>query len=100
VRLLADEAFRTRFQPRVVSTSLALAWVATGRRAAYVTDGQLVDNVHFAAGIALCQAAGCTVTDIDGQPLPTGAGGLIAAADRPTHAALLATITDQAAPRQ
>jgi myo-inositol-1(or 4)-monophosphatase len=37
------------------------------------------------------------VTGIDGLPLQTGAGGLIAAADRRTHAALLAMITDQAA---
>jgi myo-inositol-1(or 4)-monophosphatase len=70
VSLLAHEAFTARFRPRVVSTTLALAWVAAGRRAAYVTDGHVTDSVHFAAGIALCQAAGCTVTGIDGQPLP------------------------------
>jgi myo-inositol-1(or 4)-monophosphatase len=99
VSLLAHEAFTARFRPRVVSTTLALAWVAAGRRAAYVTDGQLTDSVRFAAGIALCHAAGCTVTGIDGQPLHTGAGGLIAAADRQTHAALLEMITDQTAPR-
>jgi myo-inositol-1(or 4)-monophosphatase len=62
--------------------------VAAGRRAAYVSDGVLVDSVHFAAGIALCQAAGCVVTDLAGQPLPTGRG-LIAAADEPTHRRLL-----------
>jgi myo-inositol-1(or 4)-monophosphatase len=100
VSLLADEAFTARFRPRVVSTTLALAWVAAGRRAAYVTDGDLIDSVHFAAGIALCQAAGCTVTGVNGQRLHTGAGGLIAAADRQTHAALLEMITDQAAPRR
>jgi myo-inositol-1(or 4)-monophosphatase len=100
VRLLADEAFTARFRPRVVSTTLALAWVAAGRRAAYVTDGHLIDSVHFAAGIALCQAAGCTVTGIHGQPLHTGPGGLVAAADRQTHAALLEMIRDQAPPRR
>ncbi len=99
VSLLAQEAFTARFRPRVVSTTLALAWVAAGRRAAYVTDGHLTDSVHFAAGIALCQAAGCTVTGIDGQPLHAGTGGLIAAADRQTHAALLEMIIDQTAPR-
>lgn len=46
----------------------------TRRRAAYVTDGHLSDSVHFAAGIALCQAAGCVVTGIDGQPIHTGVG--------------------------
>ncbi|MGW0765614.1 inositol monophosphatase family protein [Streptomyces sp. NPDC002676] len=88
-RLLAEPGFVQRFRPRVVSTTLAVAWVAAGRRAAYVTDGDLRDSVHFAAGIALCRAAGCTVTGIHGQPLHTGAGGLIVAADQDTHAALL-----------
>ncbi|MBQ0906893.1 inositol monophosphatase family protein [Micromonospora sp. U21] len=98
VRLLADAGFVERFRPRVVSTSLAAAWVAAGRRAAYVTDGDLRDSVHFAAGIALCQAAGCVVTGIQGQPLHTGAGGLIVAADQQTHAALLALVETQLSP--
>jgi myo-inositol-1(or 4)-monophosphatase len=100
VSLLADEAFAAQFRPRVVSTTLALAWVAAGRRAAYVTDGHLIDSVHFAAGIALCQAAGCVVTGIYGQPLHTGAGGLVAAADLRTHGSLLSMIRDQTAPRR
>jgi len=95
VRLLADPGFGRRFRPRVVSTTLAVAWVAAGRRAAYVTDGDLRDSVHFAAGTALCRAAGCTVTGIHGQPLHTGAGGLIAAADAETHAALLEMVKNQ-----
>ncbi|WP_433795176.1 inositol monophosphatase family protein [Actinoplanes sp. CA-252034] len=90
--LLSDDVFIERFRPRVVSTTLAVAWVAAGRRAAYVTDGHLRDSVHFAAGIALCQAAGCVVTGLDGQPLHTGRGGLVAAADPDTHATLLALI--------
>ncbi|MFF7751556.1 inositol monophosphatase family protein [Streptomyces sp. NPDC007971] len=98
VRLLADPGFGRRFRPRVVSTTLAVAWVAAGRRAAYVTDGDLRDSVHFAAGIALCRAAGCTVTGIDGLPLHTGAGGLIVAADQETHAALLAMAGDRMRP--
>jgi myo-inositol-1(or 4)-monophosphatase len=100
VSLLADEAFTARFRSRVVSTTLALAWVAAGRRAAYVTDGHLTDSVHFAAGIALCRAAGCTVTGIHGQPLHTGAAGLVAAADSQTHAVLLEMIGDQAPPHR
>jgi myo-inositol-1(or 4)-monophosphatase len=97
--LLADDGFTQRFRPRVVSTTLALTWVAAGRRAAYVTDGHLLDSVHFAAGIALCTAAGCVLTGIDGQPLHTGVGGLVAAADRETHEALLALIGGTAARR-
>jgi len=91
-RLLADDGFIERFRPRVVSTTLAVAWVAAGRRAAYVTDGHLGDSVHFAAGIALCRAAGCVVTGIDGRPPHAGAGGLVVAADEETHADLLSLI--------
>ncbi|WP_084557788.1 inositol monophosphatase family protein, partial [Couchioplanes caeruleus] len=89
VDLLADPRFGQRFGPRVVSSTLAVAWVAAGRRAAYVTDGRLRDSVHFAAGIAVCRAAGCVITDIEGQPVHTGVGGLVVAADHETHATLL-----------
>ena len=95
VRLLAEPGFMRLFRPRVVSTTVAVAWVAAGRRAAYVTDGDLRDSVHFSAGIALCRAAGCTVTDLHGRPVHTGSGGLIAAADPETHAALLNMIKTQ-----
>ncbi|RIV40063.1 inositol monophosphatase family protein [Micromonospora radicis] len=95
VRLLAEPGFVERFHPRVVSTSLALVWVAAGRRAGYVTDGHPRDNVHFAAGVAICQAAGCMVTGIDGRPPYAGAGGLVVAADPPTHAQLLALVRNQ-----
>jgi myo-inositol-1(or 4)-monophosphatase len=93
--LLAESEFSARFRPRVVSTSLALAWVASGQRAAYVTDGNLRDSVHFAAGIAVCLAAGCVLTNLEGGPIHTGGGGLIAAADSATHEALLALISRQ-----
>lgn len=92
VELLADPAFNAAFRPRVVSTTLAVGWVAAGRRAAYVTNGPLRDSVHFAAGIALCQAAGCVVTGLLGQPLHTGAEGLVVAADMDTHDAVMAII--------
>ncbi len=95
VRMLADPAFMTTFRPWVLSTTLALAWVAGGRRAAYVTDGHLRDSVHFSSGIALCQTAGCVITGLQGQPLHTGAGGLVAAADDETHAALIEIIDQQ-----
>ena len=42
-------------------------------------------------------AAGCLVTGIDGQPLHTGAEGLVVAADEETHAALLAVVRKQRA---
>ncbi|MFB6902602.1 inositol monophosphatase family protein [Streptomyces hydrogenans] len=94
VDLLAHPDFVAGFRPRVVSTTLALAWVAAGRRAAYVTDGgDLSGSVHFAAGIALCRAAGCVVTGLDGTPVgEDGARGLVAAADTVTHARLMTMI--------
>ncbi|MFD3538254.1 inositol monophosphatase family protein [Streptomyces sp. NPDC058662] len=90
VDLLTHPGFAETFRPRVVSTSLALSWVAAGRRAAYVTDGgDLSGSVHFAAGIALCRAAGCVVTGIDGAPLGESGRGLVAAADEETHGLLM-----------
>lgn len=87
-QLAADPDFRATFNPRVESTTLALAWVATGQRLAYVTDGRCEGSVHFTAGIALCRAAGCVVTDLDGRPLHTGPG-IVAARDAESHATLL-----------
>ncbi|TNM42700.1 phosphatase [Nocardioides albidus] len=86
-----DAAFRAAFGPRVVSTTLAVAWVAAGRRAGYVSDGHLIDNVHFAAGIELCRAAGCVVTDLGGAEVGTGRG-LIIGADAATHHRLLSIV--------
>jgi hypothetical protein len=87
-QLLTDPAFRSAFGPRVMSTTLAVAWVAAGRRAGYVSDGLFVENVHYAAGIALCRSAGCVVTDLAGQPLEDGRGLIIAANDE-THQRLV-----------
>ncbi|MGC4949020.1 inositol monophosphatase family protein [Streptomyces sp. DT224] len=98
VELMAAPEFVAGFRPRVVSSTVAVAWVAAGRRAAYVTDGGpglRLDSVHFAAGIALCEAAGCVVTGIDGLPVDEGAGGLVVAADRETHGVLLGLVQGQ-----
>jgi myo-inositol-1(or 4)-monophosphatase len=92
--LLAHPTFQREFSPRVSSTTLAMTWLAAGRRAAYLHEGDLRDNVHFAAPIAIARAAGCIVTGIHGQPLHTGVGGLLAAADEATHVALLALLAD------
>lgn len=95
VDLLAHPEFVERFRPRVVSTTLALAWVAAGKRAAYVTDGgDLSRSVHFAAGIALCRAAGCVVTGIDGAPIEAGRG-LVVAADDETHGLLMSMMRNR-----
>ena len=73
LHLLGDATFRRDFSPRVSSSTLAMTWLAAGRRAAYVHEGDLRDNVHFAAPIAIAQAAGCVVTGIHGQPAAHGA---------------------------
>jgi myo-inositol-1(or 4)-monophosphatase len=91
-RLLVDDTIRSRFSPRCLSSTLALAWVATGQQAAYVTGGDLRDSVHWAAGIALCQAAGAVVTNLAGGELHTGDHGMLVAADAETHAFLLEAI--------
>lgn len=91
-QLAADPEFRAQFGPRVESTTLALAWVATGQRLGYVTDGAHRGSVHFTAGIALCQAAGRVITDFNGDAIHTGPG-IVAAADPETHARLLALIS-------
>jgi myo-inositol-1(or 4)-monophosphatase len=88
--LAASEEFSSRFRPRVVSTTIAVTWVATGQRSAYITDGDITrKNVHFGAGIAICEAAGCIVTDLWGRPLGQRASGLVAAADQETHTTLI-----------
>lgn len=87
--LLGEPDFQQRYAVRAVSTSLALSWVAAGRFAAYVVEHEVVDSVHYAAGLALCVGAGCVVTDLDGAGLGTGGRGLLAAADADVHADLL-----------
>jgi myo-inositol-1(or 4)-monophosphatase len=93
--LLAAPAFAAGFRPRMVSTSLALAWVAAGRYAAYVTAGNVRDSVHFASGIALCRAAGCVVTGLRGERLFSDGWGLVAASDADTHATLVGIIGEE-----
>lgn len=92
--LLAHPEFRARFGARVLSTTLALAWVAVGRRAAYVADGDMRDNVHFSAGIALCRAAGCVITATRGRTQVGVGRGVLAAGDAETHGVLKELIGD------
>lgn len=87
-QIVSDPNFRAAYGPRVISSTLAVAWVAAGRRAAYISDGNFRENLHFAAGIALCQAAGCTISDLAGDRLHSGRG-LIIAADLDTHSRVL-----------
>lgn len=90
-QLVGDPRLRAVYGPRVISSTLAVAWVAAGRRAAYISDGHFRDNLHFAAGIALCQAAGCRISDLAGGPLHADRG-LVIAADEDTHGRVLKLI--------
>ncbi len=85
-QLVHDPRLRAAYGPRVISSTLGVAWVAAGRRAAYISDGngKFRENLHFAAGIAIAEAAGCSVSDLAGDPLSTGRG-LIVSADDVTH---------------
>ena len=90
-QLVSDPNLRAAYGPRVISSTLAVAWVAAGRRVAYISDGHFRDNLHFAAGIALCRDAGCIISDLAGNPLHTGRG-LIISADAETHARVLGLV--------
>jgi myo-inositol-1(or 4)-monophosphatase len=89
LRLLGQPAFMREFSPRVSSTTLTLSWLADGRRAAYLHEGDVRDSVHFAAPLAIARAAGCVVTGLKGQPLHTPPYGVLAAADAAIHSRLL-----------
>lgn len=87
---LLPGTFAAGYRVMALSTSLAAAWVASGRRAAYAIGGDVRDSVHFAAPVAICRAAGCVVTGLAGESLGSGAHGLLVAADAATHSDLLA----------
>jgi myo-inositol-1(or 4)-monophosphatase len=87
----SDEHVRSWMSPRVSASTLVLGWVAAGQRAAYASDGDLRHSVHFAAGIALCRAVGCVVSDLSGGDLSTG-DGLLIAADQDTWRQLSAHV--------
>ena len=95
-QVVADPRLREAFNPRVISSTLAVAWTAVGRRAAYISDGFFRDNLHYAAGIAVCERAGCVVSDLAGNPLHTGRG-LIVSADAATHDAILEIVAPHVA---
>lgn len=90
--LVMDTRFMERFGPRAVGSTLATTWVATGKRAAYVTEGPTHGSVHFSAPLAICHDAGCIVSDLHGNEVGPGSEGLVVAADRETHDTLLALI--------
>ena len=77
---------------RIFSTTLALAYVATGRLsgAVYATLGSAV---HFAAGLLLAEEAGAVVTDAVGAAWQVDSPFHVIAADREMHLELLAGVS-------
>jgi fructose-1,6-bisphosphatase/inositol monophosphatase family enzyme/catechol 2,3-dioxygenase-like lactoylglutathione lyase family enzyme len=72
------------------SSTLAYAYLATGRVAGIVHSG--TTPVHVAAGCLIAAEAGALVTDLDGGPWHVAATGVLAAATPALHAELLALI--------
>jgi myo-inositol-1(or 4)-monophosphatase len=77
---------------RIFSTTLALAYVATGRLAGavYATLGS---PVHFAAGLLLAEEAGAVVTDATGAAWQLDSPFHVIATGRELHQELLAGVS-------
>jgi hypothetical protein len=71
-----------------VSDKVVTAW----DKEKLVAAGRMRDNVHFAAGLAICEAAGCIATDLRGRLWGSGATGAVVAADSETHTAILSLV--------
>jgi myo-inositol-1(or 4)-monophosphatase len=76
-----------RWDIRALSTTLALAYVAAGRVAAYVLFW--TSAIHAAAGSLLAAEAGATVSDLEGRPWTIRSDSIIAGATPGLHAELL-----------
>jgi myo-inositol-1(or 4)-monophosphatase len=76
-----------RWDLRAFSTTLALAYVAAGRVAAYVLFW--TSAVHAAAGSLLAAEAGARVSDIEGRPWSLHSDSIVASANPALHQDLL-----------
>ncbi|HVF06867.1 MAG TPA: inositol monophosphatase [Frankiaceae bacterium] len=83
-----------RWELRSLSTTLSLAWVASGRVAGYVLFW--TSATHAAAGSLLAAEAGATVTDLAGEPWTVRSDALVAAAGAAAHADLIALLRSAA----
>jgi myo-inositol-1(or 4)-monophosphatase len=76
-----------RWELRMLSTTLALPYVAVGRVAGYVLFWTTL--IHAAAGSLLVSEAGGVVSDINGVPWTVNSDSIVASANRTLHADLL-----------
>jgi len=74
-----------RWDLRMLSSTLSMAYVASGRLAAYLLF-DISSPVHIAAGALLCQEAGGTVTGSTGEPWTVEHTSILAAATPELHA--------------
>ena len=81
-----------RWEVCALSTTLALAYAAAGRTAAYVVF--FASAVHTAAGVLLITEADGVVSDIDGEPWNVDSDSALAAATPSLHAELVALARD------
>ena len=85
---VADAIRAFRWDIRALSTTLALAYVATARVAAYVLFW--TSAIHVGAGSLLTAEAGAIVSDIDGRPWTVDSDSIVASATPALHSELLA----------
>ncbi len=96
-RRVAEAIDSDRWDVRCLSTTLALAYVATGQIAACVLFAATA-TVHSAAGALLVGEAGGRVTDAAGRPWRLGATSLVCAANERLHEAVLHAFGDGDSP--
>jgi len=77
-RFVAELVRADKWDFRCFGSTVALAYMATGRLAACVFMG--APPLHIAAGTALAREAGATVTDLRGKPWTIGSPTLVCAA--------------------
>jgi myo-inositol-1(or 4)-monophosphatase len=92
---LRSAVLANRWDLRMLGTTSALAYVATGQIAAHLLF-YLPSPVHTAAGCLLADEAGALITDLQGQPWTVETRAFLAAASPALHAELLAMVAASA----
>jgi myo-inositol-1(or 4)-monophosphatase len=93
---VADAILADRWELRSLSSTVALAYVAVGRVAAYVLFW--TSAIHAAAGSLVASEAGASVTDLDGRPWTVRSDSIVASADPDLHRALQLQLSCSARP--
>jgi myo-inositol-1(or 4)-monophosphatase len=87
-RTVAEAIRRDRWTVRCLSTTLSLAYVATGQIAGCVLF-DTPSSIHSAAGALLVAEAGGVVTNLEGKPWTVEAHSLVCSADETLHREVL-----------